>query len=113
MTSMALPEYVNVAPYEYGSSFGLSWEDYRSLARTALGIIKDFPATMGIYPLDGGGCILDIFTNDCQLIIQVDSKRGQISLHCADLDSVEGPVSVLTASNSEADWKLLGEMGPK
>jgi hypothetical protein len=66
--------------------------------------------TMGIYPLDEGGCALDIFTNDCQLIIQVDSKRGQIALHCADLDAIEGPVCLLTASNSENDWKLLREI---
>jgi hypothetical protein len=34
---------------------------------------------------------------------------GQIALHCADLDSIES-VCLLTASNSENDWKLLREI---
>jgi len=67
---------------------------------------------MGIYPLDGG-CALDIFTEDCQLIIQVDSRLGQISLQCADLNSVEAPIYLFTASNSDEDWCRLGQMARK
>ena len=104
MTS-TIPSYISVAPYERGASFSVSFDDYRWLARTALSITSNLDATMGIYAIEGG-CSLDIFTEESQLTIQVNSTRGQISLYCADLDSTE-PICLCAASNSDEDWKLL------
>ena len=53
MTS-SLPTYVDVAPHECGVNFGVSFEDYRMLARTALSVTQRREATMGIYPLRQG-----------------------------------------------------------
>ena len=109
-----IPNYVNVAPNENGSSFrGISFNDYRMLARTALSVTADVPKTMGIYKPDTGGCALDIFTADKCLTIQINSALKQIALLAADLDSPDGPLCVLSVSNTKADWDRLGQMARK
>ena len=54
-----LPEYLNVAEGERGSSLGIDFESYRHLARVALAIIRQEPWTMGVYR-HSEGCGLDI-----------------------------------------------------
>ena len=112
MTS-TLPDYVAVSPDESGVNFGVSFEDYRMLARTALSVTQRREATMGIYPLDGG-CALDIWSRNRCLTIEVNSEAGQLVLRlAADIDCGDEPLCILSVGNSDDDWRRLGQMARK
>ena len=113
MSVAMLPNYIAVAPCERGSSFGVSFNDYRKLAGLALGITHNRDATMAIYKPDSGGAALDIFTEHCQLTIIVNSLRGYIGLLCSDLDSIDNPLCLLSVENCDDGWRRLGHMARK
>jgi hypothetical protein len=107
----ASPDYVTVAPEERGVSFGLSFQDWRMLATTALGLTQSEGAFMGIYVLpEIKGCFLDIFTADKCLTIQINSEAKQIALLSVDLDSIAKATCLLSVANSSEGWKQLGQM---
>ena len=110
-----LPNYIAVAPYEIGTSFNVSFFDYRWLARTALAVIQDHDdASMSIYKLpDSQGCGLDIWSTNCGLTIEIDSSLGVISLYHVDLDSTENPRCLLSLSSTENNWRQLGALARK
>jgi hypothetical protein len=106
-----IPAYLPVDPYDRGSSLGISFEDYRCLARTALSMPRD---TMGIYKLGSETCALDIYHGNRCLTIQVNSRLGHLCLLLsADLDSTDDPLCILSVGNSEDDWKRLGQIARK
>jgi hypothetical protein len=114
MTSTIISDYITVAPYERGTSFNVSFDDYRWLARTALGITDGLPAAMSIYKLpENQGCALDVWSTNCGLTIEIDSKLGMISLYCVALDSIEDPLCVLSLSSCEDSWRRLGAVARK
>jgi hypothetical protein len=109
MIGIDLLKYVSVAPDECGSSFpGISFEDYRMLAKTALSVPSDF---MGIYPFaESEGCALDIFSGNRCLTIQVNSTLGHLCLLLsANIDCGDDPLCILSVGNSSSDWRGLGE----
>jgi hypothetical protein len=110
-----LPNYMAVSLQENGSSFpGVSFDDYRMLARTALSVTRDVSTTMAIYKLPESGCCLDIFTANRCLTIQVNSSLGSLCLLLsADIDSADEPLCILSVSNTEDDWRRLSQMAKR
>lgn len=101
-----LPEYINVAENERGTSLGIDFDSYRHLARVALAIIRQEDWTMGIYRRPEEGCGLDIFTEMICLSILVTAK--EVSLFTCPMDSAFGSaVCLLQAENSEKTWRRL------
>ena len=79
-----LPEYINVAENERGTSLGMDFDSYRHLARVALAIIRQEDWTMGIYRRPEEGCGLDIFTEMICLSILVTVSKEVISIHLSN-----------------------------
>jgi hypothetical protein len=104
----APPEYLHLKADERGEGLGISWDDYRALARTALKVIKDIPYEMGIYRWPEGAA-LDIWSGDRCLTIQINSAAKELSLFRAEMDGA-GVICLLTVSNSEEDWRELGRI---
>jgi hypothetical protein len=75
MTATTIPNYVAVTRDESGANLGLSFDEYRRLARTALAVTQDRETVMGIYRCDQG-CALDIFSARHLVTIQVNSESG-------------------------------------
>jgi hypothetical protein len=100
MSADLLPAYVDIASTETGLGLGLSFESYRFLARTALGIIEGLSVTMGTYKTPSGCVALDIFSCDKLLTIEINSKLGSLALFACDLDSAEEPQCILSVGDS-------------
>ena len=101
------PAYLTLEPCERGTSLGISFEDFRHLARTALAITKDIPGSfMAVYRTEGG-CILDLLLRHHCLSIQVSSRSHEVSLFAAGLDSAEAAVCLFAGSNCPEDWRAL------
>jgi hypothetical protein len=96
MTVQTLPQYLSVSQDERGDSFGLSWDDYRHLARSALAIIQEERLTMGLYRFDQGAA-LDIFGESNCLTLVVSENQ----------DSGAGAICLLTVDNCEEGWRKL------
>jgi hypothetical protein len=112
MTS-ALPDYLEVAPDECGVNLGLSFADYRMLAKTALAVTQARETVMGIYPLEGG-CALDIWSRNRCLTIVVNSQASQLALWlAANIDCGDDPLCILNVGNSVDDWRQLGRLARK
>ena len=110
-----IPSYQSVAPSECGASFNISFDDYRSLAGVAIGLMNSTDLVTGIYKLaNSQGCGLDVWDAQRTLTIQVDSERQQIALFkCDDLDSPDPPRCLLSLNNSPDDWQRLSALARK
>ena len=89
----------------------LDRETYAHLASSALSIIRQTPAFMGIYCLpDIKGCALDIFIEEKCLTIVINCEAQTIALYLSpDLDS-PAPCCLISVGNSREDWHRLKEM---
>jgi len=105
----ALPEYLHLSRRERGGSVNLDPESYGHLARSALAIIRQTPAFMGIYNTPAGCCCLDIWLSHCCLTIVIDRQENELGLFfcCEDLDCPAPAMRLLSTTNSKAGWSQL------
>jgi hypothetical protein len=80
MTETLLPNYLMLTLAERGDSLGISFEDYRLLARTALGATHDVSVLMAIYRLPEFGCALDIWNGQRCLTIRINPTAQALHL---------------------------------
>jgi hypothetical protein len=105
------PAYLTLEPRERGTSLGISFQNYRMLARSALTITRELSATMGVYRVGSAGCALDIWVKNRCLTIQINSElKCLLLLLFEDLDSGEMPICILSVSDSQEDWKRLQQV---
>jgi hypothetical protein len=106
-----LPRYERrVTDEEDGSGFGLEFDTYRALCRSALSIIRGHPNLMAVYKLTESGLGLDIFIGDLCLTILV--RDDELGLFCCEIDSVNYE-TVLISDNCDESWSTLVKIARK